>query len=97
MVVGRELDREPDLLVVENPTRGLDVGATEFVHGELRRRREGRAILLLSTDLDEVLALSDRIVVMVRGTCVAVPPGERTREGVGERMLGGADPSGGER
>jgi general nucleoside transport system ATP-binding protein len=97
MVVGRELDREPDLLVVENPTRGLDVGATEFVHGELRRRREGRAILLLSTDLDEVLALSDRIVVMVRGACVAVPPGERTREGVGERMLSGADPSGGER
>lgn len=90
VVVGREMDRDPRLLVAENPTRGLDVGATEFVHGELRRRREGRAIVLISTDLDEVLALSDRIVVLIRGRLVEVPAGERTREGVGLRMLGGA-------
>ena len=89
VVVGREMDRDPHLLVVENPTRGLDVGATGFVHGELRRRREGRGIVLLSTDLDEVLALSDRIVVMIRGTLVEVPEAERSREGVGLRMLGG--------
>jgi simple sugar transport system ATP-binding protein len=90
VVVGREMDRDPRLLVAENPTRGLDVGATEFVHGELRRRREGRAIVLISTDLDEVLALSDRIVVLIRGRLVEVPAGERTREGVGMRMLGGS-------
>lgn len=89
VVVGREMDRDPALLVAENPTRGLDVGATEFVHGELRRRREGRAIVLISTDLDEVLALSDRVVVLIRGRLVEVPAAERTREGVGLRMLGG--------
>jgi general nucleoside transport system ATP-binding protein len=83
------MDRDPHLLVVENPNRGLDVGAAGFVHGELRRRREGRGIVLLSTDLDEVLALSDRIVVMIRGTLVEVPEAERSREGVGLRMLGG--------
>jgi len=92
VVVGREMDRDPQLLVVENPTRGLDVAATGFVHGELRRRREGRGIVLLSTDLDEVLALSDRIVVMIRGTLVEVPEGERSREGVALRMLGGVGP-----
>lgn len=89
LVVGRELDRDPDLLVVENPTRGLDVGATAFVHEELQRGRKGRAVLLLSTDLDEILALSDRVLVMVRGECIPVPAEERTREGVGERMLAG--------
>lgn len=90
VVVGREMDREPRLLVAVNPTRGLDVGATEFVHRELRRGREGRAIVLISTDLDEILALSDRIVVLIRGRLLEVPAGERTREGVGLRMLGGA-------
>lgn len=87
LVVGRELDRDPELLVVENPTRGLDVGAAEALHRELLRRREGRAIVLLSTDLDEILALADRILVMVRGRLSEVPPEDRSREGVGARML----------
>lgn len=90
VVVGRELDRDPDLLVVENPTRGLDVAAAGFVHAELRRRSRDRAVVLLSTDLDEILALSDRVLVMVRGACMEVPPREQTREGVGRRMLAGA-------
>ena len=91
MVVARELEAGGDLLVAENPTRGLDVAATAFVHGELRRlRAEGRVgVVLISTDLDEVLALADRILVMVRGRLIEVPdvPGERTRAGVGALML----------
>jgi simple sugar transport system ATP-binding protein len=89
VVVGRELESGSELVVAENPTRGLDVAATAFVHGELRRlRAEGRAgIALLSTDLDEVLALSDRVLVRVRGRLLEVPPHERTRADVGRRML----------
>jgi general nucleoside transport system ATP-binding protein len=90
VVVGRELDREPDLLIVENPTRGLDVGAALRVHELLREARPGRAMVLISTDLDEVLALSDRILVMVRGRLLPVPDDQRTRAGVGARMLTGA-------
>jgi simple sugar transport system ATP-binding protein len=94
VVVGRELESGRDLLVAENPTRGLDVAATAFVHSEMRRlRAEGATgIALLSTDLDEVLALADRVLVMVRGRLAAVPDGERTRIGVGRRMLSAAEP-----
>ncbi len=97
LVVGRELRGIPDLLVAENPTRGLDIGATEFVHAELvdlaRGRLQGAAppgIVLLSTDLEEVLALSDRLFVMVRGSLLPVPPEDRSPEGVGSLMLSGA-------
>ncbi len=94
LVVGRELERARDLLVAENPTRGLDVAATAFVHAELRRLREaadGPAVVLVSTDLDEVMALSDRVLVMTRGRLVTVDDAQRTREGVGALMLGGRD------
>jgi simple sugar transport system ATP-binding protein len=91
VVVGRELAMATDLLVAENPTRGLDVTATAFVHAELRRLTEaagvGPGVVLLSTDLDEVLALSDRVFAMSRGRLIAVPEAERTREGVGALML----------
>lgn len=101
LVVGRELDRARDLLVAENPMRGLDIAATAFVRGELLRR-VGRSpgaeepeepeiapgIVLVSSDLDEVLALSDRVFVMVRGRLVAVPEARLSREGVGAMMLG---------
>ena len=92
VVVARELERGSDLLVAENPTRGLDVAAEEYVHGRLRGLRDrtpAPGVVLISTDLDEVLALSDRLFVMVRGRLLEVPEGERTREGVGERMLAG--------
>jgi len=95
VVVGRELSRSPDLLVVENPTRGLDIAAADFVHRELLRLQAGTegstppGIVLLSNDLDEILALSQRILVMVRGRLIPVPEGERTREGVGALMLSG--------
>lgn len=93
LVVARELELASDLLVAENPTRGLDVNAAAFVHQELRRLAgspEGPGILLVSTDLDEVLALSDRVLVMVRGRLRPVPDGEADREGVGRLMLAGA-------
>jgi simple sugar transport system ATP-binding protein len=94
LVVGRELLVAGDLLVAENPTRGLDVSATAFVHAELRRVTEasdGPGVVLVSSDLDEVLALSDRVLVMSRGRLIAVADDTRTREGIGALMLGGSD------
>lgn len=94
MIAGRELIRASDLLVAENPTRGLDVAATAFVHAELRRlagSESGPGIVLVSTDLDEVLSLSTRILVMVRGRLTMVPEGRRSREGVGALMLSGEE------
>jgi len=88
--VARELDVAQDLLVAENPPRGLDVSASAFVHHQLEAlvaRTRPPGVVLLSTDLDEVLALSHRILVMVRGRLVAVPAEARTREGVGAFML----------
>jgi len=93
LVVGRELLLATDLLVAENPARGLDVSATAFVHAELRqvtRMDGGPGVVLVSNDLDEALALSDRLFVMTRGRLVPVSEGQRTREGVGALMLGGA-------
>jgi simple sugar transport system ATP-binding protein len=93
LVVGRELLLATDLLVAENPARGLDVSATAFVHAELRRvtgMEGGPGVVLISNDLDEALALSARLFVMTRGRLVAVPDGQRTREGVGALMLGAA-------
>jgi ABC-type uncharacterized transport system ATPase subunit len=89
MVVARELAGGRELLVAENPTRGLDVAATAFVHGELRRlRAKGTAgVVLVSSDLDEVLELADRILVMVRGRLTEVPAGVRSRAAVGALML----------
>ena len=92
LVVGRELALARDLLVAESPTRGLDVRATAFVHSELGRLAEedgGPGIVLISTDLDEVLALADRVVVMTRGRLVAPAGTHPTREEVGALMLGG--------
>ena len=93
VVVGREIAVAADLLVAENPTRGLDVAATSFVHEELRRLTErpgeGPGVVLLSTDLDEVLALSDRLFTMSRGRLIPVADDQRTREGVGALMLAG--------
>ncbi|MDZ7781075.1 MAG: ABC transporter ATP-binding protein [Gemmatimonadota bacterium] len=91
LLVGRELGVAADLLVAENPTRGLDVAATVFVRRELVRhaRLGARApgIVLISSDLDEVLELSDRVLVMVRGALRPVPEGQRSRSGVGALML----------
>src|SRR5512133_4041977 len=72
VVVAREVSRDPSVLVAAQPTRGLDVGAIEFVHRRLiEERDEGRAILLVSFELDEILSLSDRILVFYEGEVVA--------------------------
>mgnify|MGYP001605860916 CR=1 FL=1 len=91
VVLARELSRRPALLVAENPTRGLDVRATAEVHARILRaaRQEGAGVLFHSTDLDEVLALADRVAVMVEGRWIELPR-TATREEVGARMLGGA-------
>ncbi len=98
VVVARELAMARDLLVAENPTRGLDVSAAAFVHGELTRLvertdRQPPGVVLISTDLDEVLALSDRVLVLVRGRVREVPAERRTRKGVGSLMLAADDGS----
>ena len=68
LVVAREVDRDPRVLIAAQPTRGLDVGAIEFLHRRLvEERDEGRAILLVSLELEEILSLSDRILVMYEG------------------------------
>jgi simple sugar transport system ATP-binding protein len=77
VVLARELAREPHLLIATQPTRGLDVGAMEFVYGRLAEfKRRGGATLLISTELEEVMSLSDRIAVMVNGRFVAILPCE---------------------
>ena len=89
--VARAFRPPPGVLVAVNPTRGLDVSSTTFVRELLRGlAREGRAVLLVSTDLDEILELGNRIAVLFRGTLLPVPEGEATRERIGELMLGRA-------
>jgi simple sugar transport system ATP-binding protein len=89
VVLARELSRPVDLVVVCQPTRGLDVGSIEFVHQRLISERDsGRAVLLFSTELDEVFALADRIAIMYRGEIIAILPASASREEVGLYMAG---------
>jgi simple sugar transport system ATP-binding protein len=90
VVLARELDTHPTLLVIANPTVGLDVGAAQSVHRALRAHRErGSAIVVISTDLDEIEALSDRIAVLYRGSIVdVVPRAEIERRTLGLMMTG---------
>ena len=90
VIVARELSRPVKLLVAAQPTRGLDVGSIEFIHGEIiKMRDQGAAVLLVSAELDEIMALSDRIAVMFGGRVVAVVDQERaTREELGLLMAG---------
>jgi simple sugar transport system ATP-binding protein len=90
VVLAREIDRDPKVLIAAQPTRGLDVGAIEFVHRRLvEERDEGRAILLISLELDEVLSLSDRILVIYEGQIVGEFPPETSEEQLGIAMTGG--------
>ncbi len=90
VVVAREFSRPIKLLIAAQPTRGLDVGSIEFIHnGIIRQRDEGVAVLVVSAELDEILALSDRIAVMFKGQIIAIVPAEEaTREGLGLLMAG---------
>ncbi|MGM9926311.1 MAG: ABC transporter ATP-binding protein [Bacillus sp. (in: firmicutes)] len=89
-IIGRELDRDPDLLIAAQPTRGLDVGAIEFIHQRLiDHRDQGKAVLLVSFELDEIMNVSDRIAVMYEGQIVAiVDPKETTEQELGLLMAG---------
>lgn len=90
LILARELSGEPRVLLVSQPTRGVDVGAAEYIHSRLMEQRgRGTAILIISGDLDEVLALSDRIVVMYEGAIIGeIDPGEASREALGLMMAG---------
>lgn len=89
-IIARELDRDPEVVVAVQPVRGLDVGAIEYIHKQLvRQRDEGKAVLLVSLELDEVMNVSDRILVIYEGEIVAdVDPKEVTVEELGLYMAG---------
>jgi simple sugar transport system ATP-binding protein len=88
LAVARELDGNPAALVAVNPCRGLDVGSARFVQEQILARRDaGTAVLLISSEIDEVLELSDRVVALVRGRVVAVPAGA-DRAAIGAILLG---------
>jgi len=90
VIVAREFSRPIKLLVAAQPTRGLDVGSVEYIHNRIiEKRDEGTAVLLVSTELDEIMELSDRIAVMYRGKIVdIIPAAEATKEQVGLLMAG---------
>jgi ABC-type uncharacterized transport system ATPase subunit len=90
LVAAREVERDPKVLIAAQPTRGLDVGAIEYLHRRLvKERDEGRAILLISLELEEVLSLSDRVLVLYEGQIVAEHGAGVDEEQVGLEMLGG--------
>ena len=89
LILARELETDPRLLLAAQPTRGLDVGAIEFVWSEiLEQKAAGRAILLISAELDEIYALSDRIVTLYEGRITGEYPPDAPAEEVGRGMLG---------
>ena len=90
LIIGREVERNPDLLIAALPTRGLDVGAIEFIHKRLIEQRDnGKAVLLISFELDEVMNVSDRVAVIYDGTIVdTVIPEETTEQELGLLMAG---------
>ncbi|HLP23555.1 MAG TPA: ABC transporter ATP-binding protein [Microbacteriaceae bacterium] len=89
VVIARELSRELHLLVAAQPTRGVDVGSIEFIHQQIVAARDaGVAVLVVSTELDEVAALADRIMVMYRGRIVGIVPGDTPRDVLGLMMAG---------
>jgi ABC-type uncharacterized transport system ATPase subunit len=90
VVIAREMGHDFDVLLASQPTRGVDVGAIEFIHERLRAARAaGKAILLVSAELNEVLGLADRVAVMYRGRfATVVPAAEATEESLGEYMIG---------
>ncbi len=91
LVLAREASLEPQVLLVGQPTRGVDIGAIEFIHGRLRAMRDaGGAVLVVSSELDEILALSDRVVVMNAGRITGELPIDQCSEAALGRLMGGA-------
>jgi ABC-type uncharacterized transport system ATPase subunit len=96
-IIAREVDKNPDLLIAAQPTRGLDVGAIEFIHKRLIEQRDkGKAVLLISLELDEIMNVSDRIAVIYEGKIVGiVDPKETNEQELGLMMSGGKTMYGG--
>ena len=90
VILAREIEDGPALLVLMHPTRGLDIGATEYVRQRvLEQRNKGVAVLLISTEIEEILALSDRVAVMFRGEVMGIVPGNTDQlERISHMMLG---------
>jgi simple sugar transport system ATP-binding protein len=89
VVIAREMSRPLRVFIASQPTRGVDVGAQEFIHKRIVAERDnGTAVVLVSTELDEVLALADRILVMYRGRIIGELPGGASRDEVGLMMAG---------
>ena len=85
IVLAREIEKNPDILIVGQPTRGVDIGAIEFIHKRIIQLRDaGKAVILISVELDEILSLSDRILVMFDGKIM----GEKTTAYTNEKELG---------
>ena len=95
LILGRELRENPGLIIAVQPTRGVDIGAIEFIEETLlQRRREGAAILLVSNELEEILALADSILVLFRGAVAGAGQADRfTRDEIGLLMAGVAEAS----
>jgi simple sugar transport system ATP-binding protein len=89
LILAREIERDPDLLIVGQPTRGVDIGAIEFIHKRLIALRDaGKAILLVSVELDEIRSLSDRIIVMFAGKVMGERAGNADEREIGLLMAG---------
>jgi simple sugar transport system ATP-binding protein len=89
VILAREVSRNPEVLIALQPTRGLDIGAIEFVRGKIiEERKNNKAVLLVSTDLDEILTLSDRIAIMYKGEIIGIVPPETPVEEIGLLMGG---------
>ena len=90
VIVAREFSRPIKLLIASQPTRGLDVGSIEYIHSRIvEKRDEGTAVLMVSSELDEILALSDRIAVMYKGQIIdIVPAAKATKGSLGLLMAG---------
>lgn len=89
IVLAREMEKDPDVLIVGQPTRGVDVGAIEFIHRRLiDMRDQGKAVLLVSVELDEIRGLSDRILVMFDGRVVGERDGDADEGELGLLMAG---------
>jgi simple sugar transport system ATP-binding protein len=91
LVLARELGQQPRILLVGQPTRGVDIGAIEFIYSQLRLMRDsGCAVLVVSSELDEILALSDRVIVMNQGRVAGeLAIADCTETGIGMLMTGG--------
>ena len=91
MVLARELSSNPEVIIADQPTRGVDVGATEFIRKELLQLRDaGKCVFLVSSDLNELLGLADRLIVLCGGKITAYFPDTTaiTEDDVGQYMLG---------